>query len=304
MFIWMPLVLSTHRIHFPLLNSFIFWYQWIFKFVCDWIPLAADIQQHIHLCDLSLLFYPSVSLSHLSLLVRFSLYSLSLCISLSLSHHTHVVRFFLFILYRSILSVSPSVSLSSHTACPLLSLYFFSLSLSLSLDFYFSVLWRLSSQILISKPKLLPRATSEIFVDLSHTGNSFIDPSNSFHMLDEINNVDDEGYVSAYLTQDRIEGRFQQRSCLNDERWLGFTTLLTDTATIARPYWIYRPRVLSATIWSATFQPTGAMLATQHRVVATIKWKLQRKPNARLCQAIHNLFVYLFGFRRSDQSLD
>ena len=30
-------------------------------------------------------------------------------------------------------------------------------------------------------------------------------------MLDEINNVDDEGYVPACLTQDRIEGRFQQR---------------------------------------------------------------------------------------------
>ena len=30
-------------------------------------------------------------------------------------------------------------------------------------------------------------------------------------MLDEIDNVDDKGYVPAYLTQDRIEGRFQQR---------------------------------------------------------------------------------------------
>jgi len=30
-------------------------------------------------------------------------------------------------------------------------------------------------------------------------------------MLDEINNVDDEGYVPDYLTPDRIEGRFQQR---------------------------------------------------------------------------------------------
>ena len=61
-----------------------------------------------------------------------------------------------------------------------------------------------------SKPKLLPRATSEIFVDLRSTGSSFIDPSNSFHMLDKINNVD-EGYVPDYLTQNRIEGRFQQR---------------------------------------------------------------------------------------------
>ena len=58
-----------------------------------------------------------------------------------------------------------------------------------------------------SKPKLLPRATSEIFVDLRSTGSSFIHPSNSFHMLDE----NDEGYVPTYLTQDWIEGRFQQR---------------------------------------------------------------------------------------------
>ena len=33
----------------------------------------------------------------------------------------------------------------------------------------------------------------------------------SFHMLDEIDDVDNEGYVPAYLTQDRIKGRFQQR---------------------------------------------------------------------------------------------
>ena len=30
-------------------------------------------------------------------------------------------------------------------------------------------------------------------------------------MLDEIDDVDDEGYVPAYLTQDRIEGRSEQR---------------------------------------------------------------------------------------------
>jgi len=30
-------------------------------------------------------------------------------------------------------------------------------------------------------------------------------------MLDEIDDVDDDGYVPAYLTPDRIEGRFQQR---------------------------------------------------------------------------------------------
>jgi len=56
-----------------------------------------------------------------------------------------------------------------------------------------------------------PRATSNFFVDLRSTCSSFIDPSNLFHMLDEIDDVDDEGYVLAYLTQDRIEGRFQQR---------------------------------------------------------------------------------------------
>ena len=74
-------------------------------------------------------------------------------------------------------------------------------------------IWRLplSSNKRFSKPKLLPRATSENFVDLRSTGSSFIDPCNSFHMLDEINYVDDEGYVPDYLTQDQIEGRFQQR---------------------------------------------------------------------------------------------
>jgi len=61
-----------------------------------------------------------------------------------------------------------------------------------------------------SKPKLLPHASSENFVDLRSTDSSFINPSNSFHMLDKINNVD-EGYVPDYLTQNRIEGRFQQR---------------------------------------------------------------------------------------------
>jgi len=63
----------------------------------------------------------------------------------------------------------------------------------------------------VSKPKLPPRATSEIFVDLRSAGSSLIDPSNSFHILDEIDDVDDEGYVPTYLTQDQIEGRFQQR---------------------------------------------------------------------------------------------
>ena len=58
-----------------------------------------------------------------------------------------------------------------------------------------------------SKTKLLSRATSEIFVDLRSISSSFIDPSNSFH----IDNVDDEGYLPAYFTQDRIEGRFGPR---------------------------------------------------------------------------------------------
>jgi len=30
-------------------------------------------------------------------------------------------------------------------------------------------------------------------------------------MLDDINNLDDEGYVPTYLTQDQFDGRFQQR---------------------------------------------------------------------------------------------
>ena len=75
--------------------------------------------------------------------------------------------------------------------------------------------WRLPlpSNKRFSKPKLLPRVTSEKFVDLRSTGSSIFNPSNPFQMLDEtrVNDVDDEGYVPDYLTQDRIEGRFQQR---------------------------------------------------------------------------------------------
>jgi len=69
--------------------------------------------------------------------------------------------------------------------------------------------WRLPLS--SNKRVLPPRATSEIFVDLRSAGSSLIHPSNSFHMLDEVDDVDDEGYVPSYLTQDRIEGRFQQR---------------------------------------------------------------------------------------------
>ena len=84
------------------------------------------------------------------------------------------------------------------------------------------------------------------FVDSRSTGSSFIDPSISFHILDE----NDEDYVPTYLTQDQIEGTLRAHaqtlsatlnafsnttsSCLNDERWLEFTTILMDTATVAR----------------------------------------------------------------------
>ena len=86
------------------------------------------------------------------------------------------------------------------------------------------------------KPKLLPRATSENLVDLCSTGSSFMDPSNSFHMLDEINNVDDEGTYLLTSLRIGLRDAFSNAtsSCLNDERWLAFTTLLT--ATITRLY--------------------------------------------------------------------
>jgi len=78
---------------------------------------------------------------------------------------------------------------------------------------YAQYTWRLplSSNKRISKPKLPPHATSENFVNSCSTASSFIDLSNSFHTLDEIDDVDDEGYVPTYLSQDRIERRFQQR---------------------------------------------------------------------------------------------
>jgi len=105
---------------------------------------------------------------------------------------------------------------------------------------YAQLTWRLPllSNKRVSKPKLPPRATSEIFVHLCSAGSSLIDPSNSFHMLDEI---DDVMMRATYLlTSHRIGLRdaFSNAtsSCLNDERWLEFTTLLTDTATIARLY--------------------------------------------------------------------
>jgi len=57
--------------------------------------------------------------------------------------------------------------------------------------------WRLPlpSNKRVSKPKLPLRATSEKFVDLrsASSSKSFVDPSNSFHLLDEIDDVDNEG---------------------------------------------------------------------------------------------------------------
>jgi len=58
---------------------------------------------------------------------------------------------------------------------------------------------------------LPPRATSKNCAATRSTGSSFIDPSNSFHMLYEIDNVDDEVFIPAYLNQGRIEGRLEQR---------------------------------------------------------------------------------------------
>jgi len=53
------------------------------------------------------------------------------------------------------------------------------------------------------KTKVVPRATSQKKFDLRSTNNSFIDGRNSLHMLNEIDDVDDEVYVPAYLTQVR-----------------------------------------------------------------------------------------------------
>ena len=74
-----------------------------------------------------------------------------------------------------------------------------------------------TAQILAAKPNAFQnqicRRVLLLKIVLPHArpGSSFIDPSNSFHMLHEIDDVDNEGYIPAYLTQDRIEGRFQQR---------------------------------------------------------------------------------------------
>jgi len=63
-----------------------------------------------------------------------------------------------------------------------------------------------------AKPNLPPRAAFENCAATRWTGSSFVDPGN----LDEIDDasVDDEGYVPDCPSQDRIEGRFQQRYVL------------------------------------------------------------------------------------------
>ena len=60
-----------------------------------------------------------------------------------------------------------------------------------------------------SKPILPPRTTSENCAATRLIGSSFLDPGNSFNMLDDIDDVDNEGYVPDYLNQDWIH--FQQR---------------------------------------------------------------------------------------------
>ena len=62
-----------------------------------------------------------------------------------------------------------------------------------------------------SKLNLSPRATSENCAGKHPTSSSFVDPDNSFTMLDEIDYVDNDCYVPDYLNQDQIEGCFQQR---------------------------------------------------------------------------------------------
>jgi len=60
--------------------------------------------------------------------------------------------------------------------------------------------WRLPlpSTQRFSTTNLPPRATSH-GVATPTSGNSFVDPGNSFNVLDEINDVDTEGYVPDYL---------------------------------------------------------------------------------------------------------
>jgi len=66
----------------------------------------------------------------------------------------------------------------------------------------------LSWNTLSTHGNLPPRATSQKCASTRPTGSSFVDPGNLFNMLDDIDDVDEKGYVPDYLNQDRIEGRF------------------------------------------------------------------------------------------------
>jgi len=59
-----------------------------------------------------------------------------------------------------------------------------------------------------SQSNLSLRATSENCADTRSTGISFFNPTHSFHVLDEIDDVGNEIYVPAYLNHDWIEGHF------------------------------------------------------------------------------------------------
>jgi len=87
--------------------------------------------------------------------------------------------------------------------CVYVCLFFFSFFLSFSSFSFFSFR--------CSKPNLPPSATSENCAGTRLTGCSFVDPGNSFNMLDEIDDMNNEGYVPDHLNRDWIEGRFQQR---------------------------------------------------------------------------------------------
>ena len=97
-----------------------------------------------------------------------------------------------------------------------------------------------------TQSNLPPRATSH-GVATTTSGNSFVDPGNSFNILDEIDDVDTKGYAPDYLNQDRIEGRFSNATnlCSNDEKWLKSITLLTDIVTIARQFRTCSQKALS-----------------------------------------------------------
>ena len=74
--------------------------------------------------------------------------------------------------------------------------------------------------------------------DTRSTRSSFMDLSNSLHMLDEINVVDNEATYLRTSIKIGLKDAFSNAtsSCLNDERWRESITLLTDTATIAKQF--------------------------------------------------------------------